>query len=61
MAYVPQLMGLVILIQACMPPAGNLAVIARNYEGDFAFVSTAQMVTYILTPLTLPFFISLYL
>ncbi len=57
----PKLMGLVMLIQAAVPPAANLAIIARNYEGDFGFISTTQLVTYLLTPITLPIFISLYL
>lgn len=56
-----QVMGLVMLIEAAMPPAANLAIIAKNYGGDFAFISTTQLVTYILTAITLPIFLGIYL
>lgn len=55
----PPVMELVMLIQAAVPPGGNLAIIARNYGGDSAFVSTAQLITYIVTIFTLPCFLSL--
>ncbi len=56
---VPCIMGFAMLLEAAMPPAANLAIIAKHYDGDIAFVSTAQLVTYIVTIFTLPIFMRL--
>ncbi len=53
----PNMVRLVIAIQAMTPPATNLVVIARTYGRSADLVSLTLLVTYLFALLTFPFFI----
>jgi predicted permease len=55
------LLGLVMLIEAASPPAINLSIIAKRYEGDYAFVSSTVFIAYIVSIFTLSLFLALYI
>jgi predicted permease len=57
----PWLVGLVMVIEAASPPAVNLSIIAKRYEGDYAFVSSTVFMAYIVSIFTLSFFLALYI
>lgn len=54
------LVGLLLIIQACMPPAAFLSVIARNEKLEEELVNQAILYGHILAILTIPLFLGLY-
>ena len=56
----PELIGLLILMQLAMPPATSLPVIARHYRKEDLFLSQGVFFGHILSILTIPLFLSLY-
>lgn len=59
LGWVPPLVALVLIIQAASPPATNLSVIARRYDGDWQLVSGTLLVTYLAALVTMPLFTAL--
>jgi predicted permease len=57
---VPELMGLLILMQLAMPPATSLSVIIRHYQKEDLFISQGVFFGHILSLITIPLFLSLY-
>lgn len=55
----PPLVALVLLIEAASPPATNLSVAARRYEGEWPLVSVVLLVTYVLALVSLPLWTAL--
>ncbi|MDD4909504.1 MAG: AEC family transporter [Candidatus Omnitrophica bacterium] len=56
----PRLLGLLILLEAAMPPAVSSSVILRHYKKEDIFVSQGIFFGHILSVLTVPLFLSLY-
>ena len=57
----PQLLGLLIVMQLAMPSATSLSVIIRHYKREDALISQGIFFSHILSLLTIPLFLSLYL
>lgn len=58
---VPELLGILILMQLAMPPATSLSVIVRHYKRDDLLVSQGVFFGHIISLITVPVFLSLYL
>lgn len=56
----PELMGLLILIELAMPPATSLSLIIRHYRKEDLLISQGTFFGHILSLVTLPLFLSLY-
>lgn len=56
-----EIMGLFILIQLMMPPATSLSLITRHYHKEDILVSQGIFLGHILSIITIPLFLSLYL
>jgi len=56
----PELLGLLILMQLMMPPATSLSVITRYFNREDSFVSEGIFWGHFLGLITLPIFLSLY-
>ncbi len=59
-AHPKPLVGLLLILQAAMPPAALLSVIAKNQGGGGRLVNQAIFYGHILSILTIPFFLALY-
>jgi len=57
---VPDLVGLLVIIQLAMPPATLLSVITRHYKKDDLLISQGIFFGHILSIITIPVFLSLY-
>jgi len=53
------LLEFVILLQATMPPATNISLVAKRFGGNASLVAVSLFVTYLLSMLTIPFWLSL--
>jgi len=56
----PQLLGILIIVQLAAPSAISSAVILRHYRGEDLIVSQGIFFSHILSLITLPLFLSLY-
>lgn len=56
----PQLIGLLIIMQLAVPPATSLSVIARHYKKEDLLISQGIFFGHIVSLVTLPLFLSLY-
>jgi predicted permease len=56
----PDLIGLLILMQLAMPPATSLSVIIRNYNKEDLLISQGVFWGHILSIISIPIFLSLY-
>ncbi len=56
----PQLIGLLILIQLMMPPATTLSVIIRHYKKEDLIISQGIFFGHLISIVTIPVFLSLY-
>jgi predicted permease len=56
----PQLLGLLILMQLAVPSATTLSLIVRHYKKEDLLVSQGIFLSHILSLLTIPLFLSLY-
>ena len=56
----PDLMGLLILMQLAMPPATSLSIIIRHYHKEDLLISQAVFFGHLLSLITIPLFLSLY-
>ncbi|MEW6101395.1 MAG: AEC family transporter [Candidatus Omnitrophota bacterium] len=56
----PQLIGLLVLVELAVPPATNLSVIMRHYKKDDLLISQGVFFSHIISLLTIPLFLSLY-
>lgn len=56
----PELMGLLILIELAMPPATFLSIIIRHYKKEDLLISQGIFFGHILSIITIPLFLSLY-
>jgi hypothetical protein len=56
----PDLLGLLIVMQLAMPPAANLSVIVSQYKQEDCLVSQGIFYSHILCIVTIPLFLSLY-
>ena len=56
----PDLVGLLIIMQLAMPPATNLSVIVSQYKQEDCLISQGVFYGNILSILTIPLFLSLY-
>jgi len=54
------LVGLLLMLQACMPPAALLSVIARNEKVEEELINQAIFYGHLLSILTIPLFLGLY-
>lgn len=59
-AHPKPLVGLLLILQAAMPPAALLSVISKNQGGGGRLVNQAIFYGHILSILTIPFFLALY-
>lgn len=50
----------IFFMQAAMPPALTLAIVARAYDGDYRFLGQSIFYLYICSIFTVPFFLSVY-
>ncbi len=57
----PVLLGLLILMQLAMPSATSLSVIIRHYKKEDLLISQGVFVSHLLSLITVPIFLSLYL
>ena len=57
---VPELVGLLIVLQLAVPSATSLSVIARHYKKEDILVSQGILVTHLVSLVTIPVFLSLY-
>ncbi len=57
---VPELIGLLIIIQLAMPSAVTLSVILRGYKKDDILASQGIFVTHLVSVITIPVFLILY-
>ena len=57
----PELIGLLILIQLAVPSATSLSVIIRHYKKEDVLISQGIFFSHILSIITIPIFLSLYL
>ncbi len=58
---VPYLIGLLILMQLSMPSATTLSVLLRHYKRDDLLISQGVLLSHIISIVTIPVFLSLYL
>lgn len=56
----PELLGLLILLQLAVPPATSLSVIARHYKKEDLLISQGIFFGHVLSLVTMPVFLSLY-
>lgn len=56
----PELIGLLVVVQLAMPSATTLSVLVRNYKKEDLLVSQGIFFTHILSIITIPVFLSLY-
>ena len=56
----PELMGLLVLLQLAMPPATSLSVITRHYKKEDLLISQGIFFGHIASLITIPVFLSLY-
>ena len=56
----PELVGLLLLIELAMPPATSLSVITRHYKGEDLLISQGVFFGHLISLITLPIFLSLY-
>jgi len=56
----PDLIGLLILMQLAMPPATSLSVIIRNYNKEDLLISQGVFWGHIISIISIPIFLSLY-
>ncbi len=56
----PELIGLLILMQLAVPSATNLSIITRHYKKEDLLVSQGIFLTHVVSLVTLPLFLSLY-
>jgi predicted permease len=54
------LLGLVIMLQGCTPPATNLTVIAAHYDGPIGRITSVLLPTYLVAIVTIPLYLGLY-
>jgi len=57
---IPHLIGLLILIQASMPPATSLSLIIRHYKKEDLLISQGIFLGHIISLITIPLFLSLF-
>ena len=57
----PHLLGLLIVMQLAMPSATSLSVIIRHYKKEDALISQGVFFSHIVSLVTIPLFLSLYL
>ncbi len=57
----PPLIGFLVILEAAVPSANTLSVIARNYDIDDQFLNQGVFFTNIASVFTLPVFLTLYL
>ena len=57
----PHLLGALIILQLAMPSATSLSVIIRHYKKEDALISQGVFFSHIVSLLTIPLFLSLYL
>jgi predicted permease len=56
----PELMGLMILMQLAMPPATSPSIIIRHYHQEDLLISQGVFIGHIVSLITIPVFLSLY-
>jgi predicted permease len=56
----PKLVALLILLEAAMPPATSLSIIARHYGAEKHFISQAIFIGHIVSLVTIPIFLGLF-
>jgi predicted permease len=56
----PELIGLLIIMQLAVPPATSLSVITRHYKKEDLLISQGVFFGHLLSIITLPLFLSLY-
>jgi len=56
----PELVGLLIVIELAMPPATLLSVIAKHYNREDLLISQGILLGHIISIVTIPLFLSLY-
>lgn len=56
----PKLVALLILVEAAMPPATSLSIIARHYGAEKHFISQAIFIGHIVSLVTIPIFLGLF-
>ena len=49
-----------LILQACTPPAVGLMIQVKNYGGNQELVSTGLLISYLLSLITIPFFLSVW-
>lgn len=59
-AKLPELIGLLIVMELAMPPATLLSVITRHYEKEDLLISQGILLGHIISIATIPLFLSLY-
>ncbi|MCD6460242.1 AEC family transporter [bacterium] len=57
---IPYEFAVLFMIQACMPSASTLPLIARNENADYKLTGTTIFWSYLLSLITIPLFIALY-
>jgi hypothetical protein len=57
----PELLGFLVVMQLAMPSATSLSVIIRHYKKEDALISQGVFFSHIVSLLTIPLFLSLYL
>ncbi|MCK4859168.1 MAG: AEC family transporter [Candidatus Omnitrophica bacterium] len=56
----PRLIGFLILMQAAMPSATSLSIIAKRYSADCDFINQSILWTHLASLITIPLFLSLF-
>ena len=56
----PYLLGLLIILELCMPPATSLSVIIRHYKKEDLLISQGVFFGHMISVVTIPLFLSLY-
>jgi len=56
----PYLIGLLVVLELCMPPATSLSVIIRHYKKDDLLISQGIFFGHLASVITIPLFLSLY-
>lgn len=54
------LLGLIILIEGCMPTAISLSIIAKRWGADYEFAAKVVFITHFLSLFTIPLYIVIY-
>ncbi|MDD5574732.1 MAG: AEC family transporter [Candidatus Omnitrophica bacterium] len=54
------LVGLLLILQACMPPAALLSVIAKNQKAEEGLINQAIFYGHVISIVTIPLFLGLY-